>query len=109
MECLKLIAGGKFPEKRIGYLGLMLLLTEEAEVLMLVTNSLKVDLNHQNQYVFEVSKCNTREGLVLLMKQGASLPAAFSTHAPLIMFLLVQREKERRKRLSCVRCAMCDV
>ena len=62
MECLKLIAGGKFPEKRIGYLGLMLLLTEEAEVLMLVTNSLKVDLNHQNQYVFVsvyVSKCRS--------------------------------------------------
>ena len=31
MECLKLIAGNKFLEKRIGYLGLMILLDERQE------------------------------------------------------------------------------
>lgn len=51
METLKLIASSGFPEKRIGYLGLSLLLDERQEVLMLVTNSLKNDLNSGNHYI----------------------------------------------------------
>nr|KAJ0204782.1 hypothetical protein LSAT_V11C500292730 [Lactuca sativa] len=57
MECLKLIAALGFLEKRIGYLGLMLLLHERQEVLMLVTNSLKQDLNHTNQYIVGLALC----------------------------------------------------
>ncbi|XVE85029.1 hypothetical protein DITRI_Ditri17bG0059700 [Diplodiscus trichospermus] len=57
MECLKLIASAGFPEKRIGYLALMLLLDERQEVLMLVTNSLKQDLNHSNQYIVGLALC----------------------------------------------------
>lgn len=41
LECLKLIASQRFPEKRVGYLGLMILLDENQEILTLVTNSLK--------------------------------------------------------------------
>jgi len=57
LECLKLIASPHFPEKRIGYLGLMLLLSEKADVLMLATNSLKNDLNCDNKYVAGLALC----------------------------------------------------
>eukprot|EP00933_Yihiella_yeosuensis_P042198 TRINITY_DN36732_c0_g1_i1.p1 TRINITY_DN36732_c0_g1~~TRINITY_DN36732_c0_g1_i1.p1 ORF type:complete len:856 (-),score=187.40 TRINITY_DN36732_c0_g1_i1:76-2556(-) len=57
MECLKLIASNKFPEKRVGYLGLTQLLDENTEVLMLVTNSIKNDMAHENQYVNGLALC----------------------------------------------------
>lgn len=57
MECLKLIASPKFPEKRVGYLGLTQLLDENTEVLMLVTNSIKNDMAHENQYVNGLALC----------------------------------------------------
>lgn len=44
--------------QRVGYLGLMILLDERQEVLMLVTNSLKNDLNSRNQYT--VGACRRR-------------------------------------------------
>lgn len=55
MECLKLISASGFPEKRIGYLALTLLLNEQAEVLTLVTNSLKIDLSSHSQYIQALS------------------------------------------------------
>ncbi len=54
---MKLIASPHFPEKRIGYLGMMLLLSEEADVLMLSTNSLKNDLNSKNKFIAGLSLC----------------------------------------------------
>lgn len=57
METLKLIASSGFPEKRIGYLGLSILLDERQEVLMLVTNSLKNDLNSGNHYTIGLALC----------------------------------------------------
>jgi len=57
LECLKLIASPHFPEKRIGYLGMMLLLSEQADVLMLATNALKNDLNSDNKFVSGLALC----------------------------------------------------
>ncbi|KAI9996812.1 hypothetical protein PInf_000074 [Phytophthora infestans] len=50
MECVKLIASPYFAEKRMGYLGLILLLTDQEDVLTLVTNSVKNDLNNQTHF-----------------------------------------------------------
>ena len=55
METLKLISAPSFSDKRVGHLALTLLLTENTEVLTLVTNSLKVDLSNSNQYIQALS------------------------------------------------------
>ncbi|KAF7430752.1 clathrin associated protein complex large subunit [Pleurotus ostreatus] len=57
IECLKLVASPRFSDKRLGYLGIMLLLDENQETLMLVTNSLKNDMNHSNMYAVGLALC----------------------------------------------------
>lgn len=50
-ECIKLVASDRFQDKRIGYVGLMLLVGDQSELLMLVTNSIKNDLASTNRFV----------------------------------------------------------
>ncbi|KAI0095696.1 Adaptor protein complex AP-1 gamma subunit [Hypoxylon sp. NC0597] len=57
IECIKLLASPRFADKRLGHLATSLLLDENQEVLTLVTNSLKNDLGHSNQYVVGLALC----------------------------------------------------
>ncbi|KAJ6239200.1 ap-1 complex subunit gamma [Anaeramoeba flamelloides] len=51
VECLKLIAQPSYVCKRIGYLGLSVLLTENEEVLFMSTNIIRSDLASENKFI----------------------------------------------------------
>ncbi|EDQ85473.1 uncharacterized protein MONBRDRAFT_34237 [Monosiga brevicollis MX1] len=57
VECMKLVSSNRFLDKRIGHLGTMLLLDEEKELHLMVTNSLKQDMNHKVPYVASMALC----------------------------------------------------
>uniref|UniRef100_A0A6Q2Y4F8 AP-1 complex subunit gamma n=1 Tax=Esox lucius TaxID=8010 RepID=A0A6Q2Y4F8_ESOLU len=57
MECVRLIASPRYNEKRVGYLGAMMLLDEKQDASLLITNSIKNDLSHNSQYVQSLALC----------------------------------------------------
>ncbi|AET41381.1 AP-1 complex subunit gamma Ecym_8086 [Eremothecium cymbalariae DBVPG len=57
VECINLIASDEFENKRLGYLAAMLLLDEKQELLTLLTNILKSDINHPTKYVVSMVLC----------------------------------------------------
>ncbi|KAF0989962.1 hypothetical protein HZS_6829 [Henneguya salminicola] len=65
LECLKLISTDRYVDKRIGYLGCMMLLDENADLHVLITNSLQKyfkyfknsDLNNQNDHIKSLALC----------------------------------------------------
>ncbi|KAH9270457.1 hypothetical protein BSLG_001245 [Batrachochytrium salamandrivorans] len=57
IECLKLVASPRFSDKRLAYLGIMLLLDENQETLTLVTNCLKNDMNNPNMFTVGLALC----------------------------------------------------
>ncbi|PVV01590.1 hypothetical protein BB560_003986, partial [Smittium megazygosporum] len=57
LECLKLVASSKYSDKRVGYLGVMVLLDEKQEILTLLTNSLKNDLQSPDDYIVGLALC----------------------------------------------------
>ena len=66
VQSVKLIASPNFSDKRIGYLAMVLLVSEDNDIFLLVTNTLKSDLNSSDPFVQPYSfTCRYVVGLAL--------------------------------------------
>ncbi|KAI0566003.1 AP-1 complex subunit gamma [Gracilaria domingensis] len=54
-ECIKLCASNKYNDKRIAYLGLIILVDESEQILMLITNSLQRDLQSDDVNIISLA------------------------------------------------------
>lgn len=66
VECIKLVSAPSYTEKRIGYLGISQLLDESSDILMMVTNQIKKDLNSKETFIVAlgltaIAECSTEE------------------------------------------------
>eukprot|EP01006_Ploeotia_vitrea_P027094 TRINITY_DN59966_c0_g1_i1.p1 TRINITY_DN59966_c0_g1~~TRINITY_DN59966_c0_g1_i1.p1 ORF type:complete len:878 (-),score=103.16 TRINITY_DN59966_c0_g1_i1:1901-4534(-) len=82
MMCINLIIGEKFVDKRIGYLGLMVLLDESSEVLTLIENHLLKDMgNTDNQFIPGLAMCTVANISSEGMARGVSNKVLDLLHA----------------------------
>lgn len=51
------MASPRFADKKLGYLGIMLLLDENTELLTMVTNSLQADMHSSNMFIVGLALC----------------------------------------------------
>lgn len=89
--CLKLISSNSYADKRIGYLGVMLLLDEKQEILTLVTQCLKNDLAHPNHFI---------SGLALVSLGNISSAEIARDLAPEVEKLLGSKNPYVRKKAA---------
>lgn len=57
LECLALVASSRFIDKRVGYLGCMMLIDENADIHVLLTNSIQNDLKQSCPYIQGLALC----------------------------------------------------
>lgn len=105
MECLKLIASERFSDKRIGYLGCMMLLDELAEIHVLLTNCIKNDLENPNKYIRGLALCCFARFFIVFCLFISSVCSEEMSEAlgPYIERLITHEDRYvRKKAILCV-------